>query len=104
MHNFGFALDGAWRVLVAGLLLGAGLPTLFAFGIRAMAYGTGGAAEVHAEGQPAAAPHPLGRALAYLCFAIVVIAALLGIAYIVATGFGKALSFEHIYPTLTTKH
>jgi len=28
-----------------------------------------------------------------------------GITYIVATGFGKALSFEHIYPTIvSTKH
>ena len=29
------ALDAAWRVLVAGLLLGAGLPILFALGVPA---------------------------------------------------------------------
>ena len=100
MHNLGFALDGAWRVLLAGLLLGAGLPAVFALGVRAMAYGQGGAAET----DPAARPHPAGRALGTLCFALVLIAVALGITFIVATGFGKQLSFEHIYPTLTDKH
>ena len=99
MHNFGFALEGAWRVLLASLILGAGLPAVFALGIRSMAYGTGGAAEVDTT----SAPHPLGKVLAYVCFAIVVLAALLGITYIVASGLGKALSFEHIYPTIVDK-
>jgi hypothetical protein len=103
MHNLGFALDAAWKVLVAGLLLGAGLPALFALGIRSMAYGTGGDAEVHAAGVSPKA-HPVGLTLGYLCFAIVVLAVALGITFIVATGFGKTLSFEHIYPTLVPKH
>ena len=38
MHNLGFALDGAWRVLLAGLLLGAGLPVLFALGISSRSH------------------------------------------------------------------
>ena len=38
--------------------------------------------------------------LAVLCFAVVVVAVALGITYIVASGFGKALSFEHVYPTI----
>jgi hypothetical protein len=96
MHNFGFALDGAWRVLVAGLVLGAGLPAVFALGVRAMAYGTGGA-------DGAAAPRPLGRVLGYTCFALVVLAALMGITFIVASGLGKTLNFEHIYPTIVDK-
>ena len=50
MHNLGFALDGAWKVLLAGLVLGAGLPVLFALGIRSLAYGAGGDAEVHEPG------------------------------------------------------
>jgi hypothetical protein len=103
MHNLGFALDGGWRVLVAGLILGAGLPTLFALGIRAMAFGTGGDAEAPADGV-AVAPHPVGRVIGYLCFLIVLAAVVLGITFIVASGFGKALSFEHIYPTLVDKH
>ncbi|MBI5027389.1 MAG: hypothetical protein HZB48_00865, partial [Actinobacteria bacterium] len=50
MEQFLAALDGAWRVLLIGMVLGAGLPTMFAFGIRALAWGTGGAAEIHADG------------------------------------------------------
>jgi hypothetical protein len=102
MHNLGFALDGAWRVLVAGLLFGAGLPMLFALGVRAMAFGAGGDAETH-EGGTAPAPHVLGRVLGVLCFAIVVAAVALGITYIVAAGLGKTISFEHIYPTIVDK-
>ena len=103
MHNVGLALDGAWRVLIAGLILGAGLPALFAVGVRSMAYGQGGDAEEHAAGV-APAPHPVGRLLGALCFLIVVLAVALGITYIVASGFGKVLSFDHVYPTIISKH
>ena len=104
MQNLGFALDGAWRVLLAGLALGAGLPLLFALGIRAVAWGTGGDAEVAESGVTGPTPRPLGTALGYLLFAVVVLGVLLGITFIVASGFGKALSFEHIYPTIVAKH
>ena len=103
MHNLGFALDGGWRVLVAGLILGAGLPAVFALGIRAMAFGAGGGAEIPTDGT-GTAPHPVGRLVGYLCFLIVILGVVLGITFIVASGFGKALSFEHIYPTLVDKH
>jgi hypothetical protein len=92
MSNLHFALDGAWRVFLASLILGAGLPVLFALGIRSLA--SGGEA-------PASVP---ARSVAYLLFAIVVLGVLLGLTFIVATGFGKALSFEHIYPTIVAKH
>jgi hypothetical protein len=94
MHNFGFALDGAWRVLAAGLLLGAGLPLLFALGVRSLAAGAG------ATGS---APRPLGKPLAWLLFLVVIALVLLGITFIVASGFGKALSFEHVFPTIVDK-
>ena len=103
MHNVTFAFEAAWKVLVVGLVLGAGLPMLFAFGIRTMAWGQGGEAEVHAAGTAAPAPHPAGRAIGILCFALVLAAIALGITFIVATGFGKELSFEHIYPTIQNK-
>ena len=98
MNNIGLAFDGAWKVLVAGVLLGAGLPAIFALGIRALAYGAGCDAEVDHE-----AGHPIGKVLAILCFALVVIGIALGITYIVATGFGKTLSFQNFYPTLVSK-
>lgn len=98
MHNLGFALEGAWKVLLAGLILGAGLPALFALGIRSLAWGAGGDAEVsHAR------PHPAGTVLGWALFVVVVAGVLLGITFIVAGGFGKAISFEHVYPTIVDK-
>ncbi len=96
------ALDAAWRVLLVGLVLGAGLPTMFAFGIRALAWGSGGDAEVHADGV-VLKPHPLGRAIAYTMFALVIVSVLLGLGYIVAHGLGWTLTFNGILPVFTPK-
>ncbi|MFI7601551.1 hypothetical protein [Actinoplanes sp. NPDC049681] len=103
MHNLGFALESAWKVVAAGLVLGAGLPALFGLGIRALAYGAGGDAEEHAAGARGPAGHPLGVVLGWALFAIVLLGVVLGITFIVAGGFGKALSFEHVFPTLVDK-
>ena len=98
MSNLTFALEGAWRVLLAGLFFGAGLPLIFALGVRAMAYGAGGDAEVsHAR------PRPLGRVVAVVCFAIVLAAVALGITMIVASGFGKEVVFDGVIPILQDK-
>lgn len=97
MHNFTFALEGAMRVLVVGLLLGAGLPAVFALGIRALAFGEGGDAELSN-----AKPHPIGKLLAYLAFAIVISGVLLGLTVIVASGFGMEVVFDP-FPSLVTK-
>ncbi len=102
MHTLSMMGEELWKVLLASLVLGAGLPALFAVGIRSLAYGTGGEAEQHAAGV-SPAPHPVGRAVAYLCFALVLLVVALGITLIVATGFGKELSFENLYPTLQDK-
>jgi hypothetical protein len=98
-QNLQFALEAAWKVLAVGLLFGAGLPMVFALGVRSMAWGTGGAAEVAAD----ARPHPLGRPLAVVCFVVVVAAIGLGLTIIIATGLGKVVSFDHVYPTLVDK-
>ncbi|MDN5803185.1 MAG: hypothetical protein L0H26_01140 [Microlunatus sp.] len=103
MHTVALALEAAGKVLWVGLLLGAGLPALFALGVRSLAFGSGGDAEVHPAGQAPAA-HPVGRLLAGICFGLVILAAALGILFIVASGFGKTLSFEHIYPLIVDKH
>ena len=103
-HTFELELQALWKILLIGIVLGAGLPTLFAAGVRAMAYGQGGDAEVNDSGVTAAAvPHPLGKVLAGACFAIVLLAVALGIVFIVASGFGKVLSFEHVYPAIADK-
>ncbi|GLY30017.1 hypothetical protein [Kineosporia sp. NBRC 101731] len=102
MHTLYLEWQAIWKILGVGLILGAGLPALFALGIRAMAYGTGGDAEQHPAGA-LPAPHPAGRALAYLIFALVLLAVALGILVIVASGFGKEVSFGSVYPTLHDK-
>ncbi len=96
------ALDGGWKVLLAGLILGAGLPAMFAFGVRALAWGTGGDAEIHETGV-LLKPHPLGRAVAYTMFGLVLISVLLGIGYIVAHGLGMTITFNGLLPVLTPK-
>lgn len=83
------------QVLGLGVLIGAGLPALFAVGMRALAYG-------HGEG-PRGARNAAGKPLAWLCFALVVGAIALGITIIVAGGFGYEMSFERILPTLVEK-
>lgn len=103
MHNLGFVLEGAWKVPLASLILGAGLPTLFALGVRSLAYGAGGDAEVHAIGTKDPVAHPAGTIIGLLLFLVVLAGVVLGITFIVASGFGKALSFEHIYPTIVDK-
>jgi hypothetical protein len=103
MHNLGFALEGAWKVLLASIILGAGLPAVFALGIRSLAYGAGGEAEVHESGVSGPKPRPIGTVTGYLLFAVVLLGVALGITFIVASGFGKALSFAHLYPTIVDK-
>ena len=98
-HVVSLELQALWKILAVGLLLGAGLPVLFSVGIRAMAHGAGGDAETGT----ATAQHPAGRVIGIICFAVVLLCVVLGITYIVATGFGKVLSFEHVFPTLTDK-
>nr|NLI50882.1 hypothetical protein [Propionibacterium sp.] len=91
------AADGAWRVLLAGLLLGAGLPALFALGIRQLA-------AAHVPDTAGARWHPgLHRAAAYVSFAVVVLAVLLGLSYIVAHGFGYVITFDGIIPVVRPK-
>ena len=99
MNTVTLALQGTWKVLLASLLLGAGLPAVFALGLRSLAWGAGGDAEVsHAR------PHPVGRVLAAVCFAVVVLGVALGIAYILASAFGYRMSFAHVIPQFVSKH
>ena len=71
--------------------------------MRALAYGAGGDAEVHETGMPGPAPHRAGTVVAWILFAIVLLGVVLGITFIVVSGFGKALSFEHVVPTIVDK-
>lgn len=96
------ALDAAWRILAVGLILGAGLPALFAFGVRTLAWGTGGDAEVH-DADTLPPPHPVGRVIGYLIFTLVILVVLLGIGYIVAHGLGYDLAFSGGLPVFVPR-
>jgi hypothetical protein len=102
MEQFLAALDGAWRVLLVGLVFGAGLPALFAFGIRSLAWGAGGEASVHEPGVTLK-PRPVGRLIAYLLFALVVLLVLSGVGYIVVHGLGWTVTFNGLLPVITPK-
>jgi hypothetical protein len=58
---------------------------------------------VHESGVTGPSPHRIGTVVGWLLFLIVLAGVVLGITFIVASGFGKALSFEHIYPTIVNK-
>ena len=84
------ALQALWQVALVALVLGAGLPALFALGVRSLysgrtvAVGAGGGQLDAGAGKPTAA----GMTGAVICFAISIAAALFGIVVIV---FGKQL-------------
>ncbi len=66
------------RVLLAGLIFGAGLPALFALGVRLMGQGQG---RIDGDGTVARGS-TLALATAYLLFAVVAFAVLLGVLWI----------------------
>ena len=79
-------LHALWQILVVGLIAGAGLPALFAVGLRALSLGGGD----RRPGTSGAGPDrllggsPVGIAAAGLCFAVVLAGIGWGIYYIVA--------------------
>ena len=58
--------QAAWKVLVASLVLGAGIPALFALGVRLTATGAGGAAMTEGRRKPEAATRRPGRPASWL--------------------------------------
>jgi Trk-type K+ transport system membrane component len=96
------AFTDAIEVLIAGIIVGAGLPALFALGIKALAWGTGGESEEHAEGE-LPKPHPVGRVIAVILFAIVIAIVALGITYIALHGLGWKVEFDGLMPVFTKR-
>jgi hypothetical protein len=76
-------LHAIWRIVVVGLLAGAGLPALFALGLRALSAGPRTATVNGADDDRVYGGHPLGLIVAALCFAVVLAAIGLGIYSIV---------------------
>ncbi len=98
MNYLNLALGGAWKVLAAGLVLGAGLPLIFGIGLRALSMG----ATTTGDGTNAKAT-AMGKVLFAICLAVVFIGIALGLLFIIASGFGKQLTFDGIIPVLVSK-
>ncbi len=86
--------DAAYKVLIAGLVLGAALPALFAVGIRSYAIGDG---HEHADGSVTKG-NPIGKVAAVLAFAFVVLVIIFGVWTIIAQGQGETLNFHYFPP------
>lgn len=69
-------LESILRVLVVGLLLGAGLPAVFALGLRAYAAGAGGVDSDGLTHPPRRALKPVGLLLFAFVLAVIVMAIL----------------------------
>ena len=73
--------NSLWQVVVIGVLFGAGLPTIFAFGVRFLAP----SAQVVERGEQASAltrRSPLALIAGIICMTLVVVGVILGILFI----------------------
>jgi hypothetical protein len=84
-------LNALTKILIGGLLCGAGLPALFALGLRALHLGarqpvsTGGEPVADRSADRIVGDNPVGIGLAVVCFAVVLAAIGWGIYWIVST-------------------
>lgn len=85
---FAKAFGALWQVLLVGIILGAGLPTLFALGIKVLSNGRTLAADGTTYSTP---PTTAGRVGSTVLFGLCVAAVLFGIVVIVFGSqiFGK---------------
>jgi hypothetical protein len=92
--NSWISLTALWQIVVVGLLAGAGLPAIFAIGLRFLntpgtrvqtAGGAGVVTGTDSESDRVYGGNPVGLAVGVLCFAIVLAAIGYGIYLIVAS-------------------
>ncbi|UIJ33479.1 hypothetical protein [Allobranchiibius sp. GilTou73] len=88
-----------FRVLLAGLVFGAGLPALFAVGVRLLAQGHGGSAGGAFAGDAgtsggASRGNPVALGAAYLLFGLIAVAILLGVLWITKASLKHYLGIE----------
>lgn len=102
MDTLRLSLEGTWDLFKIGLVLGAGLPILFAVGVRLIA---GPAQTVAEDGSTvrSAPPGILSRVLGWLIFALVLYAVVVGIEVIIGAGMGKIVDIQGGIPVLVPK-
>lgn len=88
--NFSNLFGSLVDVTLVGLLLGAGLPALFALGIR-LAHGP---SAVTADGTVTHHASPLGKAAAGICFSIIIVAVMVGILWVTKSTIHQYFSWD----------
>ena len=101
MNTLQLLFEGASEVFVAGLVFGAGLPVVYAIALRVLTIGS--TAYADPSGEIHSTPRMSSRLFSGVLIAVVVAGIVVGMMIIVATGFGKEVSFENIYPTIVDK-
>ncbi|HKH53182.1 MAG TPA: hypothetical protein VKA77_15625 [Mycobacterium sp.] len=78
-------LPAVSKIVLLGLLLGAGLPALFAVGVRLNAQGAGAAA----HGGVVSQKNPALAALSWVLFALVLVAVVVGVLFVARDFIGQ---------------
>ena len=84
-----FNYAAAIKIVVFGLVIGAGLPALFAMGVLINAEGAG----VARHGDAVAPRNPLVLALSWLIFAVVLVAVTVGVLFIARDFIGHHIGW-----------
>jgi len=74
-----FNYQASLKILIFGLVLGSGLPALFALGVRA---GAAGAGVEGADGVAVGHKNPALTALSYALYALALVAVVIGVLYV----------------------
>ena len=74
-----FNYEASLKILVFGLVLGSGLPALFALGVRA---GAAGAGVEGSDGTAVGQKNPALTALSYALYTLALVAVLIGVLYV----------------------
>jgi hypothetical protein len=77
--NHWFNYEASLKILIFGLLLGSGLPVLFALAVRAGATGAGVAGS---DGAAVAHKNPALTAISYALYALALAAVVIGVLYV----------------------
>jgi hypothetical protein len=74
-----FNYQASLKILIFGLVLGSGLPALFALGVRA---GAAGAGVVGSDGTAVGHKNPALTAISWALYALALVAVLIGVLYV----------------------
>ncbi len=87
MHTFAVSVEAYWRIVVVAFLFGAGLPLIFAFGIRFWSAD---------DGTLVGERNSATRVAAYLCFGLVAVAVAVGLLFIARDFIGHQLGISFL--------